>query len=130
MLSFGLFNCDLVVSSSSKFCKRPFSRVMDDVPPFRFFAGGSERSGQQIVGPPKKKSPNDVVEDLFKGAREHGAVPLERSGKGSGESSKAKVNERNTLNCFSVFRFGYFYVSLSSHVLGLRRRRLQVRSSS
>ncbi|XP_019722458.1 NSFL1 cofactor p47 isoform X1 [Hippocampus comes] len=57
----------------------------------RFFAGGSERSGQQIVGPPKKKSPNDVVEDLFKGAREHGAVPLERSGKGAGESSKAKA---------------------------------------
>ncbi|XP_061908584.1 NSFL1 cofactor p47 [Entelurus aequoreus] len=57
----------------------------------RFFAGGSERSGQQIVGPPKKKSPNDVVEDLFKGAKEHGAVPLDRSGGGSGESSKAKA---------------------------------------
>ncbi|XP_041860744.1 NSFL1 cofactor p47 isoform X2 [Melanotaenia boesemani] len=57
----------------------------------RFFAGGSERSGQQIVGPPKKKSPNEVVEDLFKGAREHGAVPLDRAGKGPGESSKAKA---------------------------------------
>uniref|UniRef100_A0A3B3TJH0 NSFL1 cofactor p47 n=1 Tax=Poecilia latipinna TaxID=48699 RepID=A0A3B3TJH0_9TELE len=58
----------------------------------RFFAGGSERSGQQIVGPPKKKSSNEVVEDLFKGAREHGAVPLDRTGKGLGESSKAKVH--------------------------------------
>lgn len=57
----------------------------------RFFAGGSERSGQQIVGPPKKKSPNEVVEDLFKGAREHGAVPLDRGGRGPGEPSKAKV---------------------------------------
>ncbi|XP_014913773.1 NSFL1 cofactor p47 isoform X2 [Poecilia latipinna] len=57
----------------------------------RFFAGGSERSGQQIVGPPKKKSSNEVVEDLFKGAREHGAVPLDRTGKGLGESSKAKA---------------------------------------
>ncbi|XP_068602455.1 NSFL1 cofactor p47 [Brachionichthys hirsutus] len=57
----------------------------------RFFAGGSERSGQQIVGPPKKKSSNEVVEDLFKGAREHGAVPLDRSGKGLGEPSKAKA---------------------------------------
>uniref|UniRef100_A0A3B3ZNE4 NSFL1 cofactor p47 n=1 Tax=Periophthalmus magnuspinnatus TaxID=409849 RepID=A0A3B3ZNE4_9GOBI len=54
----------------------------------RFFAGGSERSGQQIVGPPKKKSPNEVVEDLFKGAREHGAVPLDRSGV-PGVSSRA-----------------------------------------
>ncbi|KAF7210412.1 NSFL1 cofactor p47 isoform X2 [Nothobranchius furzeri] len=57
----------------------------------RFFAGGSERSGQQIVGPPKKKSSNEVVEDLFKGAREHGAVPLDRSGKGPGESSRARA---------------------------------------
>ncbi|KAL3063887.1 hypothetical protein OYC64_000249 [Pagothenia borchgrevinki] len=57
----------------------------------RFFAGGSERSGQQIVGPPKKKSSNEVVEDLFKGAREHGAVPLDRPGRGPGETSKAKA---------------------------------------
>ncbi|CAK6977444.1 NSFL1 cofactor p47 [Scomber scombrus] len=57
----------------------------------RFFAGGSERSGQQIVGPPKKKSSNEVVEDLFKGAREHGAVPLERSGRGPGEPSRARA---------------------------------------
>lgn len=61
---------------------------------FRFFAGGSERSGQQIVGPPKKKSSNEVVEDLFKGAREHGAVPLDRTGKGLGEPSKARVKRR------------------------------------
>lgn len=57
----------------------------------RFFAGGSERSGQQIVGPPKKKSSNEVVEDLFKGAREHGAVPLDRSGAGPGGSSRAQA---------------------------------------
>uniref|UniRef100_A0A8C2FX22 NSFL1 cofactor p47 n=1 Tax=Cyprinus carpio TaxID=7962 RepID=A0A8C2FX22_CYPCA len=55
----------------------------------RFFAGGSERSGQQIVGPPKKKSPNELVEDLFKGAKEHGAVPVDKPGKGPGESSKS-----------------------------------------
>lgn len=61
--------------------------------PSRFFAGGSERSGQQIVGPPKKKSSNEVVEDLFKGAREHGAVPLERSGRGPGEPSRARVKQ-------------------------------------
>ncbi|TKS77023.1 NSFL1 cofactor p47 p97 cofactor p47 [Collichthys lucidus] len=57
----------------------------------KFFAGGSERSGQQIVGPPKKKSSNEVVEDLFKGAREHGAVPLDRPGRGPGEPSKARA---------------------------------------
>ena len=67
-------------------------------PPHRFFAGGSERSGQQIVGPPKKKSSNEVVEDLFKGAREHGAVPLDRSGRGPGEPSKAKVKESSLID--------------------------------
>lgn len=58
---------------------------------FRFYAGGSERSGQQILGPPKKKSSHEVVEDLFKGAKEHGAVPVDRAGKSPGESSKARV---------------------------------------
>ncbi|XP_062316318.1 NSFL1 cofactor p47 isoform X1 [Osmerus eperlanus] len=57
----------------------------------RFFAGGSERSGQQIVGPPKKKSSNEVVEDLFKGAKEHGAVPVEKAGRGPGEPSRARA---------------------------------------
>ena len=56
----------------------------------RFYAGGSERSGQQIVGPPRKKSPNELVEDLFKGAKEHGAVAVDRTAKSSGESSKPK----------------------------------------
>ncbi|XP_009281037.1 PREDICTED: NSFL1 cofactor p47 [Aptenodytes forsteri] len=56
----------------------------------RFYAGGSERSGQQIVGPPRKKSPNELVEDLFKGAKEHGAVAVDRAAKSSGETSKPK----------------------------------------
>ncbi|KAJ8384828.1 hypothetical protein AAFF_G00198150 [Aldrovandia affinis] len=53
----------------------------------RFYAGGSERSGQQIVEPPKKNNSNEVVEDLFKGAKQHGAVPVERAGRGLGEPS-------------------------------------------
>lgn len=67
----------------------------------RFYAGGSEHSGQQIVGPPKKKSPNEVVEDLFKGAKEHGAVPVDKAGKGPGESSKSGkvVPPLKTLSC-------------------------------
>ncbi|XP_074776553.1 NSFL1 cofactor p47 isoform X3 [Athene noctua] len=58
----------------------------------RFYAGGSERSGQQIVGPPRKKSPNELVEDLFKGAKEHGAVAVDRTAKSGGETSKPKVH--------------------------------------
>lgn len=62
----------------------------------RFYAGGSERSGQQIVGPPRKKSPNELVEDLFKGAKEHGAVAVDRTAKSSGESSKPKVRNASS----------------------------------
>uniref|UniRef100_A0A803JP96 NSFL1 cofactor p47 n=1 Tax=Xenopus tropicalis TaxID=8364 RepID=A0A803JP96_XENTR len=57
----------------------------------RFYAGGSERSGQQIVGPPRKKNPNELVEDLFKGAKEHGAVAVDRTTKSPGESSKGPI---------------------------------------
>ncbi|NXO67255.1 NSF1C protein, partial [Phainopepla nitens] len=56
----------------------------------RFYAGGSERSGQQIVGPPRKRSPNELVEDLFKGAKEHGAVAVDRTPKSGAETSKPK----------------------------------------
>ncbi|KAI1890284.1 hypothetical protein AGOR_G00152160 [Albula goreensis] len=40
----------------------------------RFYAGGSERSGQQIVGPPRKKS----------------SMPVERAGRGPGEPSGSR----------------------------------------
>ncbi|XP_059383590.1 NSFL1 cofactor p47 [Carassius carassius] len=83
----------------------------------RFFAGGSERSGQQIVGPPKKKSPNELVEDLFKGAKEHGAVPVDKPGKGPGESSKSS---RPFLG--GGYRLGAAPEESSTYVAGERRQ--------
>lgn len=68
----------------------------------RFYAGGSERSGQQIVGPPRKKSPNELVEDLFKGAKEHGAVAVDRTAKSGGETSKPKVRSDEFFLLFPV----------------------------
>ena len=65
----------------------------------RFYAGGSERSGQQIVGPPRKKSPNELVDDLFKGAKEHGAVAVERVTKSPGETSKPRVSTGDHCLC-------------------------------
>ncbi|KAJ2944907.1 hypothetical protein O0L34_g1800 [Tuta absoluta] len=41
-----------------------------------FYAGGSERSGQQILGPPGK-SRKDIVTEMFKSVRERGAVVFE-----------------------------------------------------
>ncbi|XP_064108862.1 NSFL1 cofactor p47-like isoform X3 [Macrobrachium nipponense] len=49
-----------------------------------FYAGGSTHSGQQVLGPPKKKS--DMVAKLFKSAKEHGAEVVE----GSKDGKKSK----------------------------------------
>ncbi|XP_076450662.1 NSFL1 cofactor p47-like [Babylonia areolata] len=43
-----------------------------------FYAGGSERSGQQVLGP-KKKNNDAFVSDLFQSARDHGAEEMESS---------------------------------------------------
>ncbi|XP_026316135.1 NSFL1 cofactor p47 [Hyposmocoma kahamanoa] len=40
-----------------------------------FYAGGSERSGQQILGPSKPRK--DIVTEMFKSVRERGAVVFE-----------------------------------------------------
>ncbi|XP_062396566.1 NSFL1 cofactor p47 isoform X1 [Sardina pilchardus] len=85
----------------------------------RFFAGGSERSGQQIVGPPKKKSPNEVVEDLFRGAKEHGAVPVDKAGK-PGESSRPKVTLAKVFGG-GGYRLGAAPEEESTYVAGERR---------
>ncbi|XP_055490001.1 NSFL1 cofactor p47-like isoform X2 [Leucoraja erinacea] len=55
----------------------------------RFYAGGSEHSGQQIVEPPKKNNLNEIVDDLFKEAKEHGAVPVDHWAEGVGEANRA-----------------------------------------
>ena len=50
-----------------------------------FYAGGSEHSGQQVIGPKKKNK--DVVSKLFKSAKEHGAEVLDPK-----DNAKAKPN--------------------------------------
>ncbi len=37
-----------------------------------FYVGGSERSGQQVIGPPRQKgkATNDLIGDMFKSAKE------------------------------------------------------------
>lgn len=42
-----------------------------------FYAGGSEHSGQQVIGPGKKKK--DFVSEMFKSVKEHGAEVVEPS---------------------------------------------------
>merc|ERR1712002_144324 len=43
-----------------------------------FYAGGSETSGQQILGP-KKKEGAEFVKHMFKKAREHGAESVDQN---------------------------------------------------
>nr|CAD7461750.1 unnamed protein product [Timema tahoe] len=50
-----------------------------------FYAGGSEHSGQQVLGPSKKK---DIVSEMFKSVKEHGAEVVDtHSPRGPGPSS-------------------------------------------
>ncbi|XP_075701216.1 NSFL1 cofactor p47 [Rhinoderma darwinii] len=84
----------------------------------RFYAGGSERSGQQIVGPPRKRSPNELVEDLFKGAKEHGAVAVDRTSKSPGESTS-----RGSPFTGGGYRLGAAPEEESAYVAGARKHR-------
>lgn len=76
-----------------------------------FYAGGSERSGQQVLGPPPKKNPmRDYVSDVFSSAREHGAqvVDQQEAAATSGSSRyffKQKLTFCTLVNfcSFSVF---------------------------
>lgn len=54
----------------------------------RFYAGGSERSGQEVIGPGRRKDPDQVVSDMFKAAREHGGQVVE-SDENRGASSSS-----------------------------------------
>lgn len=42
-----------------------------------FYAGGSDRSGQQILGPPRKKDPEKIVKEMFESAKQHGGQVLD-----------------------------------------------------
>ncbi|XP_077295220.1 NSFL1 cofactor p47-like [Arctopsyche grandis] len=50
-----------------------------------FYAGGSVRSGQQILGPGKNK--NDIIADMFKSVREHGGIIMNQEAESSSSRS-------------------------------------------
>lgn len=59
-----------------------------------FYAGGSERSGQQIIGPPKAKDVDKKVTKIFEAARKQGAVEAdedEDDEQGSSHKKKEKA---------------------------------------
>lgn len=44
-----------------------------------FYAGGSTHSGQQVLGPSKRRDPDEIVSEMFKAAKEHGAEVVDPS---------------------------------------------------
>jgi len=56
-----------------------------------FYAGGSERSGQQILGPPKAKDTDKKVNKIFEAARKQGAVEADEDEDGSSHTKKEKA---------------------------------------
>ncbi|CAF3343861.1 unnamed protein product [Rotaria sp. Silwood1] len=53
-----------------------------------FYAGGSERSGQQILGPPKPKDMDKKVTKIFEAARKQGAIEADDDEHGSSSQTK------------------------------------------
>lgn len=56
-----------------------------------FYAGGSERSGQQVLGPPRKNPKSDYVADIFKSAQESGAEVVENPHTSRSSSSRLYI---------------------------------------
>ncbi|XP_048363845.1 UBX domain-containing protein 2B isoform X2 [Sphaerodactylus townsendi] len=70
---------------------QPASRVASHprLPVQRYYSGDSEYKGFQVVGS-SNITPSKIVDELFKEAREHGAVPLDEVSRASGDCHKAK----------------------------------------
>ncbi|XP_060119392.1 UBX domain-containing protein 2B isoform X2 [Heteronotia binoei] len=70
---------------------KPTTRVTSHprLPVQRYYSGDSEYRGLQVVGS-SNITPSKIVDELFKEAREHGAVPLDEVSRVSGDCHKAK----------------------------------------
>ncbi|XP_053134773.1 UBX domain-containing protein 2B isoform X2 [Hemicordylus capensis] len=71
---------------------KPTERVASHprLPVERFYSGDSEYRGLQMMGSSDNITPSKIVDELFKEAREHGAVPLDEVSRASGDCHKAK----------------------------------------
>ena len=58
----------------------------DDSDKQAFYAGGSDRSGQQVLGPSKKQDPDKLIKEMFSSAKEHGGQVVDPSESPAGPS--------------------------------------------
>lgn len=61
----------------------------DDSDKQAFYAGGSDTSGQQVLGPSRKQDPDKLIKEMFKSAKDHGGQVVDPS-----ESSPNPTGER------------------------------------
>ncbi|XP_006899286.1 PREDICTED: UBX domain-containing protein 2B-like [Elephantulus edwardii] len=76
-------------------------------PPQRFYSSEHEYSGLHIVRP----SPGKIVNELFKEAREHGAVPLN-------EATRASGDEKSKSFTGGGYRLGSSFCKRSEYICG------------
>ncbi|XP_036598160.1 UBX domain-containing protein 2B [Trichosurus vulpecula] len=81
---------DEVKCRSSFQSDKPKAKVFKSprTPPQRLYSGEHEYSGLHISGP--SKTTGKIVNELFKEAKEHGAVPLNETTRTSGDGNKSK----------------------------------------
>lgn len=71
----------------------------DDEEGQAFYAGGSDRSGQQVLGPPKRKNFREQLTDMFRMAQENsgspdsGSVPSTSSGASWGQGIRLGMTD-------------------------------------
>nr|XP_056710322.1 UBX domain-containing protein 2B [Euleptes europaea] len=75
--------------NSFRSLRKPERSMSDDKDNQRYYSGDSEYRGLQIVGS-SNITPSKIVDELFKEAKEHGAVPLDEGSRASGDCYKAK----------------------------------------
>ncbi|KAM6214139.1 UBX domain-containing protein 2B isoform 2-T2 [Rhynchocyon petersi] len=99
---------DEMKSKSSK-TDRPKATIFKSprTPPQRFYSSEREFGGLHIVRP----SPGKIVNELFKEAREHGAVPLN-------EASRASGDEKSKSFSGGGYRLGSSFCKRSEYIYG------------
>ncbi|XP_028592725.2 UBX domain-containing protein 2B isoform X2 [Podarcis muralis] len=72
--------------------EKPTARVSSHprLPVQRFYSGDSEYRGLSVVASSNNIASSKIVAELFKEAKEHGAVPLDEVSRASGDCHKAK----------------------------------------
>uniref|UniRef100_A0A182N810 Uncharacterized protein n=1 Tax=Anopheles dirus TaxID=7168 RepID=A0A182N810_9DIPT len=64
-----------------------------------FYAGGSERSGQQVLGPPRKNPIKDYVSEIFRSAQQGNLETFEPSDESGGSSWSLQAGTGYRLGC-------------------------------